>query len=197
MSLFLGWLVVVRGNQQLHTACRTLHTIYSSKLDIKCNNTDDIVFVRKQLSINSVGKSSNYTVMKDQECQNTSSSKCFLSMTSDSSTAYTSKISLYCNGKHSCALKESDLKPFADRFTTLCRCCWNHIYHLRIRVFFECLPCKYFVNLMYCFFFIYLSSNTNIPFGLQYKILHWYRLNVKYLTSTVIVHKHLPWILIQ
>lgn len=196
MLLFLGLSVVVRSNQQLHTACRTLHIIHGSNLDIKCNNTDDIVFVRKQLSINSVGKTSIFTVMRDQECQNTSSSTCFLSMTSDSPTAYTSKISLYCNGKHSCALNESDLKPFADRFTKLCRCCWNHIYHLRIRVFFECLPCKYFVNLMYCFL-IYLSSNIDIPFGLQYKILHWYRLNVKLLKSTVIVHKHSPWFLIQ
>lgn len=131
-----GWLVVVRSNQQLRTACRTLHIIHGSNLDIKCNNTDDIVFVRKQLSINSVGKSSNYTVMKDQECQNTSSSKCFLSMTLDSPTAYTSNISLHCNGKHSCTLKESDLKPFATIFTTSCKCCWDHIYYLRIRVFF-------------------------------------------------------------
>lgn len=167
MLLFLGWFVVVRGNQQLHTACSTLHTIYSSKLDIKCNNTNDIVYVRKQLSINSLGKSSTFIVMRNGECQNTSSSTCFLSMTSDFPTAYnyTSKISLYCNGNHSCTLERSDLRPFADRFTTLCRCCLNHIYHIRIGVFFECLPCKYFVNLMYCFL-IYLSSNIDIPFGL-------------------------------
>lgn len=151
MLLFLGWLVVVRGNQQLHTACRTLHTIYNSKLDIKCNNTNDIVYVRKQLSINSLGENSNFTVMRDGECQNTSSSTCFLSMASDIPSAYTSKISLYCNGKHSCALEKSVLKPFADKFKILCRCCIHHLYKIRIGVFFECLPCKYFVILMYCF----------------------------------------------
>lgn len=189
-------MVVVRSNQQLHTACRTLHTIHGSNLDIKCNNTDDIVFVRKQLSINSFGKSSTFTEMRDGECQNTSSSTCFLSMTSDISTVYTAKISPYCNGKHSCTLKMSDLEPFAEKFTTSCRCCTDHFFQIRIGVFFECLPCKYFVNLMYCFS-IYLSLNIDIPFGLQYKILHWYRLNVKYSTSTAIVHKHSPWFLIQ
>lgn len=166
MLLFLGWLVVVSGNQQLHTACRTLHTIHSSKLDIKCNNTNDIVFVRKQLSINSLGKSSTFTVMRDGECQNTSSSTCFLSMASDIPSAYTSKISLYCNGKHSCALETSVLRPIADKFTTLCRCCKHLIYKIRIGVFFECLPCKYFVNLMYYCFLIYLSSTIDISFGL-------------------------------
>lgn len=196
MLLFLGWLVVVRGNQQLHTACRTLHTIYSSKPDIKCNNTNDIVYVRKQLSINFLGEYSTVTVKSNGECQNTSSSTCFLTMTSDISTAYTSKISLNCNGKHSCSLEGSDLRPFADIFKTSCRCCRDHIYRIRIGVFFECLPCKCFVNLMYCFL-IYLSSNIDIPFGLQYKILHWYRLNVKLLKSTVIVHKHSSWFLIQ
>lgn len=163
--LFLGVLVVVRSNQQLHTACRTLHIIHYYNLDIKCNNTDDIVFVRKQLSINSLGNSSTFTVMRDGECQNTSSSTCFLSMTLDIPSAHTSKISLYCNGKHSCALERSVLRPFADKFTTLCRCCNDHIYKIRIGVFFECLPCKYFVNLMYCFL-IYLSLNIDIPFGL-------------------------------
>lgn len=137
-----GWLVVVRGNQQLHTACRTLHTIHNSKLDIKCNNTNDIVYVRKQLSINSLGENFNFTVMRDGECQNTSSSTCFLSMASDIPSAHTSKISLYCNGKHSCALEKSVLKPFADKFTTLCRCCIHHLYKIRIGVFFECLPSK-------------------------------------------------------
>lgn len=164
MLLFLGWLVVVRSNQQLHTACRTLHTIYISKLDIKCNNTNYIVYVRKQLSINSLGKSDNTTVMRNGECHNTSSSTCFLSMASDISTVYTAKISLYCNGKHSCTLEGSDLKPFADKFTTSCKCCTDHIFHIRIGVFFECLPCKFFVNFMYCFS-IYLSSNIDIPFG--------------------------------
>lgn len=196
MLLFLGLSVVVRSNQQLHTACRTLHTIYGSNLDIKCYNTDDIVYVRKQMSINSLGKSSTFTVMRNRECQNTSSSTCFLSMTSDIPTPYTSKISLYCNGKHSCTLVGSDLRPFADIFTLSCSCCLDYLYRIRIGVFFECLPCKYFVNLMYCFL-IYFSSNIDIPFGLQYKILHWYRLNVKLLKSTVIVHKHSPWFLIQ
>lgn len=162
-------MVVVRSNQQLHTACRTLHTIHGSNLDIKCNNTDDIVYVRKQLSINSLGENSTSTVMKNGECQNTSSSTCFLSMTSDIPTAYTSKISLYCNGNHSCTLGEGDLRPSVDKFKSLCQCCKYHVYRIRIGAFFECLPCKYFVNLMYCFS-IYLSSYIDIPFGLQFCI---------------------------
>lgn len=137
-----GWLVVVRSNQQLHTACRTLHTIHGSNLDIKCNNTDDIVYVRKQLSINSLGENSTSTVMKNGECQNTSSSTCFLSMTSDIPTAYTSKISLYCNGNHSCTLGEGDLRPSVDKFKSLCQCCKYHVYRIRIGAFFECLPSK-------------------------------------------------------
>lgn len=149
--LFLGWLGVVKSIQH-HTACLTLHTIATSHLDIKCN-PDKIVYVINQLSINSLGKSyTDYIAKNDTECQNTTSSSCFRSITTDLSLDYTSKISHFCNGKHNCTIQYNDLKnPFVDMFTTSCECCIDHLFYIRIGSSYECLPCEYFVNSMYCF----------------------------------------------
>lgn len=184
---FIGWLRVVTGIQQLHTDCQTLNTIYSKNLSIKCNK-DEVVYVINQLSINSLGKNSTTTTGNNAECQNTTNSTCFRSITSDLSSVYTSKITRYCNGNHSCTLEFSDFNSPVRIFTNSCRCCRDHLYHIRIGVSFECLPCKYFVNIMDCFSTDanYYHTNINIPLTLRYESLNWYWLNVKYLTSIVI-----------
>lgn len=184
---FIGLLRVVNGIQQLHTDCQTLNTIYSKNLSIKCNK-DKVVYVINQLSINSLGKNSTTITGNNAECQNTTNSTCFRSITSDLSPAFTSKIARYCNGNHSCTLEFSDLNSSARIFTNSCRCCTGHLYHIRIGVSFECLPCKYFVNIMDCFSTDanYYHTNINIPLTLLYESLNWYWLIVKYLTSIVI-----------
>lgn len=141
--LFLGWLGIVKSNQLPHTACQTLDHIFRYKLNIKCN-TDEIVYVINQLSVNSLGTHYGYIAEKDTECHNTGSSKCFRTITSDLSSAYTSKITLFCNEKHNCTLEFSDFISSVRIFTTSCGCCTDHLYRIRVGVSFECLPCKYF-----------------------------------------------------
>lgn len=179
---------MVKGIQQFHTDCQTLNTIYIQNLSIKCN-TDEIVYVINQLSINSLGKNSTPTTVNNAECQKTTNSTCFRSITSDLPSAYTSKITLYCNGKHSCTLEFSDFNSSGRIFTNSCRCCNDHFYQIRVGVSFECLPCKYFVNLVYCF-----STDANY---LSYNIFYLERIfsysNFSKETSSIIYY----WIMLS
>lgn len=146
---------IVKSNQLHHTVCRSLNDIFNYKLNIKCN-TDEIVYVINQLSVNSLGKNYGSTVKEDSECHNSASSICFRTFTPDLSSAYASKIILSCNEKHSCTLEFSNFNSSVRTFTTSCGCCTDHFYFIRVGVSFECLPCKYFNNLMFC-----LSTHAN------------------------------------
>lgn len=170
--LFIGWLGIVKSNQLHHTVCQSLDDIFKYKLNIKCN-TDEIVYVINQLSVNSLGTYYGYTVKRDTECHNTAYSVCFRTITSDLSSAYTSKVTLSCNEKHSCTLEFSDFNSSVRIFTTSCECCTNHLYHIRVGVSFECLPCKYFNNLMYCFpthanYLSYKHKKFHWPFNMNF-----------------------------
>lgn len=164
--LFIGLLGIVKSNQLHHTVCQSLDDIFRNKLNIKCN-TDEIVYVINQLSVNSLGKYNGYTVKTDTECHNTTSSICFRTITSDLSSAYTSKITLSCNEKHSCNLEFIDVNSSVRIFTTSCGCCTTHLYHIRVGVSFECLPSKYFNNLKYWFW-----THANY-LSYKHKQFHW------------------------
>lgn len=64
---------------------------------------------------------------------------------------YVLKIIVLCNEKYSCILEFSNFNFFVRIFIILCGCCIDYFYFIRVGVFFECLFCKYFNNLMFCF----------------------------------------------
>lgn len=148
--LFLGWLGVVKTIQPPHTACQTLHIIHSKNLHINCNS-DEIVYVN-QVTLNDLGKDSNYIVHNNSECQKTSDPACFRSIPSDIPWNYTfyRKISKICNGNHNCTLEHIDLNFYVTQFRNQFTCSdRGSRYQTRIGCIFECFLCKYFVSEMY------------------------------------------------
>lgn len=166
LLLFLGWLGAVKSIQQPHTACQTLHTIIQKKLHINCNS-DEIVYVN-QVTLNDLGKDSNYIVHNNSECQKTSDPACFRSIPSDIPWNYTfyRKISKICNGNHNCTLEDSDLTLYVTQFRDQTTCSDSRVffYYTRIGFIFECFLCKYFVSEMYKRLFLLMYSNTGTTF---------------------------------
>lgn len=140
----LGWLGAVKSIQQPHTACQTLHTIIQKKLHINCNS-DEIVYVN-QVTLNDLGKDSNYIVHNNSECQKTSDPACFRSIPSDIPWNYTfyRKISKICNGNHNCTLEDSDLTLYVTQFRDQTTCSDSRVffYYTRIGFIFECFLSK-------------------------------------------------------
>lgn len=140
---FCGWLGAVQSIQLTRTACQTLHIIYNSQLDIKCNS-DEIVYVNR-VTLNNLREDLGKTVNNNSECQKTSASACFRSMPSDihwNNTFYR-KISKICNGNHNCSLTYRDLNFYVTKFEDQFVCNSNQNRFLtRIGCNFECFPSK-------------------------------------------------------
>ena len=103
---------------------------------------NEVIYIYKQ----SMNYMEGNVLNDDSECRNTSFSTCFRSVPSDFAEEYTSyfNVSNVCNSKQSCSPGYNDFYNSALRFTQSCSCCSGAKFDLiKIRVHFECLPCKY------------------------------------------------------
>lgn len=160
---FSEWFI---GVKTIPTTCKSM-TDLQGKTNINCK-PGKIIFVNEQ-SINFLGRGSRKRVLNNNECTNSTSSKCFRYLKKDY-LSY-SNVSKSCNGKEKCSLGYNDMYYSATKFFTSCGESKGSDFDLfRIGVSNDCFNCMYSFNSLHVYYYAALS--IYLAFNLWFMI-HW------------------------
>lgn len=126
--------------------------LIQTKTNITCKS-DEVIYVNEQ-SINFLGSDAQESVINNNECKNSTSSKCFRTLAKDFSSYL--NISTSCNGKDKCSLVYNDIYYSVRTIATLKTCEFSKgsdFYLLRIGVSYECFHCRYSLNSFHVYYF--------------------------------------------
>lgn len=167
-KFFAGWL---NGVICIHATCNSMGDLTKAKTNITCKS-DEVIYVNEQ-SINFLGSDAQNSVINNNECKNSTSSKCFHKLAKDCSSYL--NISTSCNGKDKCTLLYNDIYYSVITIPTFKTCDFrkdSDFYLLRIGVSYECFHCRYSLNSFHVYYFAALTKYPafSIWFIISWKI---------------------------